>query len=88
LPTALLICAGWLEWLQMLAERLHIPYSVMHPIPIEIMIALSIFTLFNIVKYLHPSVVNIQWLIFLAALLYLAVRVVMGTADRLNTQSR
>ncbi len=87
LPTALLICAGWLEWLEWLGDRLAIPRKIVHLIPVGFMMLLSLFTLFNIVKFFHPSAANIKWLFPVAAVLGLAVWLFARQANRLNTPS-
>jgi hypothetical protein len=87
LPTALLICAGWLEWLEILGKRYNISDKVIHLIPIGMMIGLALFTLFNIVKFFHPSIVEIEWLFLLLGLQYLSFRLILWGAYRFDTPS-
>jgi hypothetical protein len=88
LPTALLICAGWLEWLELLGEKYNLSRELIHLVPIGLMIGLSLFTLFNVVKYFHPSIMDIEWLFVLLGLQYLAFIAILWGADRLKASSQ
>ncbi|HTP02821.1 MAG TPA: hypothetical protein VMJ64_15705 [Anaerolineales bacterium] len=83
LPTALVICVGWAEWLGLLGRRFRLPQSMLRLVPIGMMSLLTLYTLFNIAKFFHPSLVNREWLFWLSAgVLLLAVTAVVWGMDR------
>ncbi len=78
LPTALVICAGWAEWLQLLGWRYRLSRKALYALPLGMMGVLSLYTLFNVLKYFHPSLANREWQFWLAGILALALAMLLG----------
>jgi hypothetical protein len=79
LPTALLLCAGWLEWLNLLSIPLKFNEKTTKAIFLGLMLGISIFAFMNAIQVLHP-----QWwsgwgsllllLLFQSAAFYLIIK--------------
>jgi hypothetical protein len=85
LPTALVICAGWVEWLELLGRKFGLSEIGIHLIPIGAMGLLSLYTLFNVVKYFHPSVARGEWLFWLGSILLLILAALLPRRQRAIT---
>ena len=55
LATALLLCAGWLQWLEIFSIRLKLGSTTMKMIFLSIMLGISVFALLNAIQVLRPS---------------------------------
>lgn len=87
LPTALLLCAGWLEWFELLGSKLKLPQDSIHRLPVAIMLGLAIYTALNIIDYFHPSIANLGFLILLVGLQYLAYKGITWGTKKLGRLS-
>ena len=72
----------------LLGKRYNLSREVIQLVPIGLMIGLSLFTLFNVTKYFHPSIVDIEWLLLLLSLQYLAFMAILWGSDRLKIPSQ
>lgn len=85
LPTALLLCAGWLEWLNWLKEKLHFAEATSNAIFLGGMLGLSAFAVINVFQFFHRSTWE-NWgnLTLLLLLQYLAFQLISKGRARLN----
>ncbi len=79
LPAALMLCAGWLEWLERLARRLRLVPAVRDGIFFAVMLAISLTTIFNAVRIFHPAwwgrgVLPTAFVLLLAGMFYAYMR--------------
>lgn len=68
LPTALLLCGGWLEWLDLLGTRFNLTPATRNAIFLSMMIGLSVFAVLNAIQILHPAWWD-SWIMLLLLLL-------------------
>ena len=72
LPSALLICGGWAEWLLVIGNKYRLSAKALYLVPLSMMALLSLYTLFNVEKYFHPSLASREWLLWLGGILIVA----------------
>ncbi len=73
LPTALLICAGWGEWLRLVGQKYRLSRKALYVFPIGMMGLLSLYVLFNAEKYFHHSLASREPFFWLAGILLVAL---------------
>lgn len=54
-PTALLLCAGWLEWLEILPSAKNLTAETRRAVFLSVMAGISIFTIMNAIQVFHPE---------------------------------
>ncbi len=79
LPTALLLCAGWLAWLELLSVPLKWNVDTRKAIFLSLMLGISIFAFVNAIQVLHPQwwygwVSLLLLFLFQCAVFYLIMR--------------
>ncbi len=79
LPTTLLLCAGWLEWLERLAVRLRFAQRVRAAAFFAVVLAICLAAILNGVRLFHPAwwshgILPALFILILAAIFYIYVK--------------
>jgi hypothetical protein len=73
LPSALLIVVGWAEWLKLLGSKYSLSTKALYFLPLSLMGLLSLYTLFNVEKYFHPSLASREWAFWVVGILVVSL---------------
>ncbi len=87
LPTALLICAGWLEWIRLAGRWIHLSETAARLAPVAIMTGLTLFTVIDIIGYFQPTSTSLGFLILLVGLQYLALQGILWGSRKMRVSA-
>ena len=78
-PTALLLCIGWLEVGHLLQKWAGFSQLTCHSILLAIMVGLDLFTFWGLVMYFYPNLMDISYLfIFVGLLFFVSLCLLLG----------
>ncbi len=87
LPTTLLLCVGWLEWIELAGQRLNQAEEKIKFIPVAVMLGIAAYTFLDVIGYFHPYLTNFGFLALLVGLQYLAYKGLSWSVRKLGAPS-